>query len=132
MNFLSWLFGSSAAADTVRAIGDAADKLTTTDEERGAQQVSDNASARAYAAPGVHNTWFDVFVDGLNRLPRPVIALYVFGGIAGAWRLADLSRVDPLWLAVGAAVLGFYFGGRFLTKDLPAAVVNAVMAIRKG
>lgn len=122
-----WLFGGSAA-DTIRATGEAVDAATTSDQERMSEQRQENASARTFAAPGTHGTRFDVLVDGLNRLPRPLIIFYVFGGIVGWWPLADLSRVDPLWLLAGMAIMGFLFGGRLLTKDVPAAVLQVIEA----
>lgn len=130
---LSWLFGSSAS-DTVRAAGEAVDSATTSDQERMSEQRQENDSARQFAAPGTHGTGFDVLVDGLNRLPRPVIIFYVFGGIVGAWPLADLQAVDPMWIAAGASIMGFLFGGRLLTKDLPGAVLQVIGALarRKG
>lgn len=127
-----WLFGGSAA-DTIRATGEAVDAATTSDQERMAEQRQENESARRFAAPGTHDSGFDVLVDGLNRLPRPLITFYVLPGIVGAWPLPDLGRVDPLWLLVGASILGFYFGGRLLTKDVPAAVLQVLAALsRKG
>ena len=64
--------------------------------------------------------WFDRFVNGLNRLPRPFLA---FGTIAlfvhamadpegFARRMAGLDHVpEPLWWLL-AAIVGFYFGAR--------------------
>lgn len=126
---LGWFVGSGSAADTVRAVGDAADRLTTSDDERATAQLAENVNARAFAAPGVHDTAFDAFVDGCNRLPRPVVTFYVLGGIVGAWPLADLTKVDPLWIYAGATILFFWFGGRLLTKDLPGAVLKVIEAL---
>ena len=67
-------------------------------------------------------TWFDAFVDGLNRLPRPFLALgtlglfvYAMADPAGfASRMEGLSFVpDQLWWLLGA-IVGFYFGAREL------------------
>lgn len=64
--------------------------------------------------------WFDRFVNGLNRLPRPFLA---FGTIAlfvhamadpegFTRRMAGLNHVpEPLWWLL-AAIVGFYFGAR--------------------
>lgn len=119
---ISWLAGGSGGV--IAAAGNAADKLTTSDEERMTAQGAENANARAFAAPVAHGTWFDALVDGLNRLPRPVVTGYVFGGIAGWWTLPDLSQFSPEWLYAGGSVLGFWFGGRLLSRDLPAAVLK--------
>ncbi len=66
------------------------------------------------------NGYFDRFVDALNRLPRPVMALgtvglfsYAMIDPAGfATRMQGLDYVpDPLWWLLGA-IVSFYFGAR--------------------
>lgn len=63
---------------------------------------------------------FDRFVDALNRLPRPVMALGTVGlfcyamvdPIGFTTRMQGLDYVpDPLWWLLGA-VVSFYFGAR--------------------
>lgn len=65
---------------------------------------------------------FNSIVDGLNRLPRPLLALGTLGLFVYAMtapdgfarRMAGLAYVpDPLWWLLGA-VVGFYFGAREL------------------
>ena len=72
----------------------------------------------AMQAPGV----FDRLMDGLNRLPRPMMALgtlglfvYAMADPAGfGLRMEGLAYVpDPLWWLLGA-IVGFYFGAREL------------------
>jgi hypothetical protein len=68
--------------------------------------------------------WFDSFVDGLNRLPRPVIAFGVIGLMI--WAPVDpysfavvmqAYELVPQWLYfIMAQVLMLYFGGRMLEK----------------
>lgn len=64
--------------------------------------------------------WFDSLVNGLNRLPRPLLALgtlalfgYAMSDPAGfALRMQALAYVpEPLWWLLGA-VVAFYFGAR--------------------
>lgn len=64
--------------------------------------------------------WFDRLVNGLNRLPRPLLAfgtigLFVYAMIdphAFAQRMVGLNAVpEPLWWLLGA-VVAFYFGAR--------------------
>lgn len=64
--------------------------------------------------------WFDRFIDGLNRLPRPIMALGTVGlfwfamadPAAFTQRMQGLAYVpDPLWWLLGA-VVSFYFGAR--------------------
>jgi hypothetical protein len=63
---------------------------------------------------------FDRFIDGLNRLPRPAMALGTLGLMVAAmvdplWfgeRMAGLALVpEPLWWLLGA-IVSFYFGAR--------------------
>jgi hypothetical protein len=65
---------------------------------------------------------FDRFVDGLNRLPRPLLAFGTLGLFvhamaapeAFAVRMTGLAHVpEPLWWLLGA-IVGFYFGAREL------------------
>lgn len=67
---------------------------------------------------------FDAIVDGLNRLPRPIMALGVIGLFIAAmtdpiWfgeRMAGLALVpEPLWWLLGIIVT-FYFGARYQAK----------------
>jgi hypothetical protein len=67
---------------------------------------------------------FDRFMDGLNRLPRPAMALGTLGLIISAmidpvWfsmRMQGLSLVpEPLWWLLGV-VVSFYFGARHQLK----------------
>ena len=80
---------------------------------------------------------FDRFMDGLNRLPRPMMVLAVFGLFASAmfnpaWfaiRMQGLALVpDPLWWLMGGIVT-FYFGSRVQVKSQEfRSAVNASMA----
>ncbi|MCB1390479.1 MAG: holin family protein [Rhodobacteraceae bacterium] len=80
------------------------------------------ATQAAYAAEYrlARRGWFDTFVNGLNRLPRPFLALatpalfaYAMWDPAGfTVRMQGLSAVpEPLWWLLGA-VVAFYFGAR--------------------
>ncbi|WP_112322668.1 holin family protein [Oceanibium sediminis] len=73
-----------------------------------------------YAAP--RGGWFDGLVNGLNRLPRPAMALGSLALFAFAMvdpvsfgiRMQGLALVpEPLWWLLGA-VVSFYFGAREL------------------
>ncbi len=64
--------------------------------------------------------WFDRLVNGVNRLPRPMLAfgtigLFVYAmvdPVAFARRMVGLNAVpEPLWWLLGA-VVAFYFGAR--------------------
>ncbi|MEZ5779377.1 MAG: holin family protein [Paracoccaceae bacterium] len=69
-----------------------------------------------YVRPGL----FDRIVNGLNRLPRPMLALGTLGLFVYAMvdpesftrRMVGLNYVpEPLWWLL-AAIVGFYFGAR--------------------
>lgn len=64
--------------------------------------------------------WFDAWVNGLNRLPRPLLAFGTLGMFAYAMvdpvsfaqRMVGLAYVpEPLWWLLGA-IVSFYFGAR--------------------
>jgi len=66
------------------------------------------------------NGYFDIFVNGLNRLPRPTLALGTVGLLVYAMadpagfsvRMQGLNTVpEPLWWLLGA-IVSFYFGAR--------------------
>lgn len=76
------------------------------------------ASEFQYDRPGL----FDRIVNGLNRLPRPMLAfgtlgLFVYAMIdpvAFSARMVGLAAVpEPLWWLLGA-IVSFYFGAREL------------------
>lgn len=67
---------------------------------------------------------FDRVIDGLNRLPRPAMALGTLGLFVAAmadpiWfaaRMQGMALVpEPLWWLMGA-IVGFYFGARQQAK----------------
>ena len=67
---------------------------------------------------------FDRFVDGLNRLPRPALALGTLGLFVSAmadpiWFASRMQGValvpEPLWWLMGA-IVSFYFGARQQAK----------------
>ena len=80
------------------------------------------AAHASHAAEFVHARAgrFDRFVNGLNRLPRPTLAMGTLGLFAHAMidppgfteRMQALHAVpEPLWWLLGA-VVAFYFGAR--------------------
>jgi hypothetical protein len=67
---------------------------------------------------------FDRAIDGLNRLPRPALALGTLGLFVAAmvdpvWFAARMQGValvpEPLWWLMGA-IVSFYFGARHQAK----------------
>jgi hypothetical protein len=83
-----------------------------------AQMAALRQLGEEYQHPGLG--WFDRLVNGLNRLPRPMLAfgtlgLFVYAMVdpqAFAQRMVGLNAVpEPLWWLLGA-VVAFYFGAR--------------------
>lgn len=67
---------------------------------------------------------FDRFMDGVNRLPRPALALGTMGLFVAAmvdplWFAARMQGIalvpEPLWWLLGV-IVSFYFGARHQTK----------------
>mgnify|MGYP003389225059 FL=1 len=68
--------------------------------------------------------WFDRFMDGVNRLPRPALALGTLGLFVAAmidplWfsqRMQGIALVpEPMWWLLGV-IVSFYFGARHQVK----------------
>ncbi|MGY9047021.1 hypothetical protein P775_14510 [Puniceibacterium antarcticum] len=67
---------------------------------------------------------FDRFMDALNRIPRPAMALgtlamFVAAMVDPIWFAARMTGIalvpEPLWWLLGA-IVSFYFGARFQSK----------------
>jgi len=77
-------------------------------------------SARQMVYTPVGGDLFNRVVDGLNRLPRPLMALWAFGILVGVIPVPDhLAYAHPLVLNILWTVIGFYFGIRTISQDLP-------------
>lgn len=124
------VLGKLLAGPIIEQVGGLAGRFFGSKEKRDDQAASQTEKAQEqYAAEfqdRSNRTWFDSLVDGLNRLPRPL----AFGYCATmlTWPLYDPEGfakamnayiLFPEWLVqLIFGVLGFYFGGRILTKDL--------------
>ena len=86
-----------------------------------------------------NRSWWDSFIDGLNRLPRPLITLGVFG-------LFILAPIDPVqflkiaqayeampegFWALLSIIVAFYFGGRLQMSSQRFAVKGGALAAAK-
>jgi len=94
--------------------------------EAGRSSAFSQAALKQFAAEFRHprKGWFDRFVDALNRVPRPAMALGVLGLMISAmvdpiWfasRMQGIALVpEPLWWLLGA-IVSFYFGARHQAK----------------
>ena len=70
-------------------------------------------------------SWFDRVMDGVNRLPRPALALGTLGLFVAAmidpiWFSARMQGIalvpEPLWWLLGV-IVSFYFGARYQVKS---------------
>lgn len=111
--------------------------------EAGAQRahaVQGQAMAQ-YGAEFAHprHGRFDRFMDGLNRLPRPMLALGTLGLFVTAminplWfaeRMQGIALVpEPLWWLLGV-IVSFYFGARQQVKsqEFQRAIVGTITRV---
>lgn len=127
----------------VTALGSAATGMAEvfTQNATRKMELEEEAYARAINQLGqefqmVRAGFFDSFVNGLNRLPRPLLALGTMGLFVYAMvepqgfglRMVGLQQVpEPLWWLLGA-IVGFYFGAReahhFRHRVWPASQVQ--------
>ncbi|MES0861286.1 holin family protein [Ruegeria sp. SCPT10] len=84
---------------------------------------------------------FDRFMDGLNRLPRPALALGTLGLFVAAmidplWFAARMQGIalvpEPLWWLLGV-IVSFYFGARHQAKaqELQREISDTMMRAPK-
>ena len=123
------LIGRALSSGAIASVGEAAEDLSevfvanaTREMElsQDAYRIAAEAAAEEFRNAG--STAFDRMVNGLNRLPRPLMALGTIGlfgfamvdPTAFAARMVGLAEVpEPLWWLLGA-IVGFYFGAREL------------------
>lgn len=129
MSIISSILGGglSSAVDSVAGlarvfVGDKSEKESNIHDEQIAANEALTAEAQAQSREA--RTGWDSFVDGLNRLPRPLGFFGVLGMMIwcplnpSAFSNAMIAyQLVPEWLAlVFAQVLALYFGGRMLEK----------------
>jgi len=112
--------GRNALVETAEVFRVNADKS----DQRGVAITQ--ATLKQFAAEFKHERRgiFDRFIDGLNRLPRPMLALGTIGLFVAAmydpvWfsdRMLGVTLIpEPLWWLMGA-IVSFYFGARHQAK----------------
>ena len=132
---------------TIAAVGEAAKDVAEVFTPSATKRMELSAKAQSDALKEFSEEfgaapfgWFDRLVNGLNRLPRPMLAFGTIGlfcyamadPTAFAQRMVGLNAVpEPLWWLLGA-VVAFYFGARetyyFRNRPtaMPPAPVNTV------
>ena len=122
--FLNVLFGNGRnvvreTAEVFRENAEAGADRGVVLREQALQQFAAEFS-RAQKGP------FDRFMDGMNRVPRPAMALGVIGLLVSAmvdpvWFAARMQGLvlvpEPLWWLLGI-VVSFYFGARHQAKGM--------------
>ncbi len=121
--FLGLVFGSdrNVVRDTVEVFRENAESAGA----RGAQVQGQAMAQHRAEFSGARQGGFDRFMDGVNRLPRPMLALGTLGLFVSAmvnplWfseRMQGIALVpEPLWWLLGV-IVSFYFGARHQIKS---------------
>lgn len=106
----------SAATGMAEVFTQNATRKMELEEEAYARAITQLGQEFQIARPG----FFDSFMNGLNRMPRPLLALGTMGlftysmvePVGFGQRMEGLQQVpEPLWWLLGA-IVGFYFGAR--------------------
>lgn len=119
---MSFVFGGgrNAVAETAEVFSVNAERADQRSAEITKATLEQFAAEFAQPRKGM----FDRFIDGVNRLPRPMlalgtIALFVSALFDPVWfssRMAGIALVpEPLWWLMGA-IVSFYFGARHQAK----------------
>jgi len=119
---LGFLFGNgrNALVETAGAFMENAEAGAARDAQ--GKQAALHQFAAEFGQP--RKGWFDRLIDGLNRLPRPMLAfgtlgLFVSAMVDPIWfagRMQGIALVpEPLWWLMGA-IVSFYFGSRHQAK----------------
>ena len=113
--------GRNALRETVEVFRPNAEAQAVRDAAQEAAALAQFGSEFAVPRQG----WFDRLMDGLNRLPRPMLALGTLALFASAmfdpvWFAARMQGIalvpEPLWWLMGA-IVSFYFGARHQAKS---------------
>jgi hypothetical protein len=140
MGVIGKILGSSGAVTAIgETVKDVSEVFTANATRR--MELSAEAQQAALAEHGAEfasagQGRFDRAIDGLNRLPRPMLAFGTLGLFTYAMvdppgfglRMAGLNQVpEPLWWLLGA-IVSFYFGAReaYYFRNRPTAVAAPV------
>jgi len=135
----------NAGNDVVKTIWGSKQERDAGDQ---AEQMSVQAAFAAQMMPRDNRTYWDSLIDGINRLPRPVMT---FGIVGLFWyclhspaefsaSMAGLALMPSGGWALMATVVAFWFGGKYL-RDFRApkpikpeevrAILEAVKAMKE-
>ncbi|MFD1795707.1 hypothetical protein FQV27_03970 [Paracoccus aurantiacus] len=145
MGMIDRFLGVGAAAQTV---SNAAANVTEIFRENATRKMELEEAAYGHAITqlsaefgAARRGWFDDIVNGMNRLPRPLLTLGTIGlfvyamvePIGFSQRMAGLQTVpEPLWWLLGA-IVSFYFGAReahyFRSRSFPQRIEQSVVPL---
>lgn len=119
---MTFLFGDgrNVLVETAEVFRENAEKGAVRSASARSESLAQFAAEFAHQQRGA----FDRIIDGLNRLPRPALALGTIWLFVMAMQnpeqfaegMAGLARVpEPLWWLMGA-IVSFYFGARHQAK----------------
>ncbi|NHF72733.1 holin family protein [Paracoccus xiamenensis] len=143
MGMIDRFIGVGTAAQT---IGNAATNVTEIFRENATRRMELDEEAYGHAITQLsaefgsdRRGWFDDLMNGLNRLPRPLLTLGTLGLFVYAMvepagfsqRMVGLQTVpEPLWWLLGA-IVSFYFGAReahyFRSRTFPRRIEKSVL-----
>lgn len=122
---LPLFFGSSKNGRSVvdvieRFIPSAASIAENEQKDKEANAKSqDNARSLKFTS---HESWLDIIIDAWNRSIRPMITTGLIGIWFGWWEAPALDDLNPFYIQMTMIVFTFWFGGRFVTKDIMPAI----------
>lgn len=124
MGVIGRILGAPAATTAIGQAATSVAEVFTPNATKGMQAAQEAwfKAMEEFGAEFQHprDGWFDRFVNGLNRLPRPFLAFGTMALFVHAMidpegftrRMVGLNHVpEPLWWLL-AAIVGFYFGAR--------------------
>lgn len=115
-----WIKGLFSSGKVVEKGMELADEAFHTEQERTEQDAKDTSDSRSMQFAS-HESWFDILVDGLNRMVRPAFAFWSFGVLVGWWG-EKIKEISPEAMNLILIIVTFYFGGRAILKDLPGVI----------
>ena len=133
---LKWLGIGGSVQEVGNAIESVAEVFTVNKTKSElAVRAQAMASLGQYGAEftNANTGWFDSFINGLNRLPRPVMALGTVGLFVFAMaspegfaaRMQGLAYIpDPLWWLLGV-IVSFYLGRGIRSKRRNSSVKSS-------
>ncbi len=144
MSWFGKIFGNSATG-LIGSVGSTAEVFLGNKAQREqGEHLESMAVHNQYAAEFQYRgrrSWWDSLIDGLNRLPRPLITFSVLAAFPfSVWMifnfpseyklLVEALAIIPtgLW-AMASVVIGFYFSGRMQVKAQDFKVNGSDMKI---